>query len=108
MNLNHWISQARDHWKQHQPTLFAQLKAKNQLGNALREAAEKTYQEVSELEAQGFSEHEAFEMTREKYLFPPEEASLQDSETNPAATRMQDVMRIVNSQYEDSDQPQEQ
>lgn len=105
MNLNVWISQARDHWKEFQPTLFKELKAKNQLGNALRDAAERTHQEMSELEAQGFSNHEAWEMTREKYLFPPEEASLQqpDSETNPAAKRMQDVMAIVNAPYEESE-----
>ena len=79
MNLQNWISQAREHWKEHQPEKFAELKSKNQLGNALREAAERTHAEMSELEASGMSTHEAWEMTRENYLFPPE-SSAQDEQ----------------------------
>ena len=106
--LQNWVSQAKAHWAEFQPTKFAELKKAGTLENALQDAALRTAEEMNDLEEAGLQEHEAWEMTREKYLFPPEEQSLQDSETNPAATRMQDVMRIVNSQYEDSDQPQEQ
>ena len=40
---------------------------------ALNEAAERTYSEMSELEASGHSPQEAWEITREKYLLLPGE-----------------------------------
>jgi hypothetical protein len=82
MNLQNCISQAREHWKEFQPTRFKELQKAGKLEPALKEAAEKTHQEMTELEAQGFQEWEAWEMVRESYLFPPEEQSLKDQEDN--------------------------
>ena len=48
----------------------------NQTGNlskALKEAAEQTHREMSELEEAGYSNQETWEMVRETYLFPPGE-----------------------------------
>ncbi len=73
MNLNHWISEAREHWKEHRPTYFKDLRRTGQLRAALRSAAEATYREMSELEEAGYSNQEAWEMVREQYLFPPGE-----------------------------------
>jgi hypothetical protein len=42
-NLNNWISQAREHWKEHQPTRFRELSKAGKLGKALRDAAEQTH-----------------------------------------------------------------
>ena len=76
MNLQNWINQARDHWKEFQPTRFKELKKAGKLEAALKEAAEQTYLEMNELEEQGFQNHEAWDMVRQNYLFPPEEAAL--------------------------------
>lgn len=73
MNLEHWISQACDHWKEFQPTRYKQLKEAGRLGPALKDAAEQTHREMTQLEEAGFANHEAWEMVRELYLFPPEE-----------------------------------
>ena len=74
MDLKNWISLARESWKENNPTLYKELNRSGKLGTALKEAAERTYQEVSELEAAGHSPQDAWEITREKYLLlPPEE-----------------------------------
>lgn len=74
MDLKNWISLARESWREHNPTLFKELSRSGKLGQALREAAERTYSEISELEAAGHSPQDAWEMTRERYLLlPPEE-----------------------------------
>jgi hypothetical protein len=73
MNLNNWIREARDHWRRFQPETFKELLRANKLDWALREAAELTYREMQELEAAGFQHQEAWQMVRERYLFPPEE-----------------------------------
>ena len=74
MNLHNWISLARESWRENNPTLYKGLNRSGKLGQALRQAAERTHEEMSELEAQGMSNQDAWEMTREKYLLlPPEE-----------------------------------
>lgn len=74
MNLKNWISLARESWKENNPKLYKELNRSGKLGQALRQAAERTHEEMSELEAQGMSNQDAWEMTREKYLLlPPEE-----------------------------------
>ena len=101
--FNNWIMQAREHWKEHQPTRFKELKSAGKLEAALKEAAERTHQEMSSLEAQGYRNHEAWEIVRERYLFPPQEAGLEeDEEPNPwrdlqrEATQLQsDMMRLA-------------
>ena len=78
--LQNWVSQARAHWKEFQPTLFSQLQKSGKLDAALQQAATLTAEEMNQLEQSGMTEHEAWEMTRERYLFPPQEASLQEDE----------------------------
>jgi hypothetical protein len=75
VNLQNWINQAESHWKEHQPKLYQMHKKQRTLKLALNQAAEKTMIEVSELESQGYQPDEAFQMVREKYLFPPQESS---------------------------------
>lgn len=74
MNLNNWISLARESWKENNPTLYKELNRSGKLGTALKEAAERTYSEMSDLEENGYSPHEAWEITREKYLLLPAES----------------------------------
>lgn len=73
MNLQNWIIQARASWKEHNPTYYNELNRSGMLGIALKEAAERTNAEMMELEDSGYSNQEAWEMTRERYLFLPAE-----------------------------------
>ena len=99
MNLEAWMSQARAHWKEFQPTRFKELVKTGKLRAALKDAAERTYQEMTELEQAGFQNNEAWEMVRERYLFPPEEAALKakhDREpvASEAARTFNELMRL--------------
>ena len=73
MEHANWISQARAHWKEHQPKRFKELVRKGSLNQQLADAATATSQEMQRLVAEGFNQYEAWEMTRELYLFPAEE-----------------------------------
>lgn len=96
MQYAHWIHQARQHWREFQPRKFKALKDAGTLDKALEQAAEQTANEIDQLKAQGFAQHEAWEMVREKYLFPPEEkpeneeptASADGYRTQQAVNRM--------------------
>lgn len=68
-----WIAQARLHWQEHLPKMFARLRADGTLLQRLTEAADATAQELERLMGQGFSHQEAWEQVRELHLFPPEE-----------------------------------
>ena len=83
--LQNWVSQAKTHWKEFQPTLYSQLEKSGKLDAALQQAALQTAEEMNELEESGMTEHEAWEMTREQYLFPPQEASLAGEEMQSGA-----------------------
>lgn len=89
MQHANWISQAREHWREHQPKRFKQLKAQGILNQKLREAADATAQEMQTLVGQGFSQLEAWEMTREQYLFPPEEAGASEEAPVSEGLRLQ-------------------
>ena len=92
--FNNWISQAREHWKEHQPTRFKELSKARKLGKALRDAAERTHREMSSLEAQGYRNHEAWEIVRERYLFPPQEPGVEPDEDMPAARLSMEVAAL--------------
>ena len=73
VNLQNWVNQAREHWKEFQPKRYRELLKTGKLEAALHDAADRTYREVTELEDQGFDPHDAWEVVRERYLFVPEE-----------------------------------
>lgn len=75
VNLQNWVNQADSHWKEFQPTRYAELKASGELKSALQKAAEQTYSDLSSLTDSGLRHDEAWEMVREWYLFPPEKGS---------------------------------
>ena len=102
MNLNNWINQAREHWKEFQPTRYQELQKAGKLDAALTAAAEQTHQEMSQLESQGFQNHEAWEMTREKYLFPPPEQNQDETEVNPGASLFQEVIQAQSQLLQDN------
>jgi hypothetical protein len=93
MKHSNWISQARAHWKEHQPKRFKELVSKGILNQQLTQAAEATSQEMQRLVGQGFNQYEAWEMTREMYLFPAEEPGT--SEEAPVSEGLK-AMREMN------------
>lgn len=68
-----WIAQARAHWKEHQPKRFKALVKAGTLQTALQAAAQDTSREMENLRGQGIPPEAAWEMVRERHLFPPEE-----------------------------------
>jgi hypothetical protein len=72
-NLQNWVNQAREHWKEFQPNRYSALVKSGKLEAALQDAAERTLREQMDLEDQGFDPQAAWEMVRERYLFVPEE-----------------------------------
>ena len=78
-----WIAQAREHWKEHLPAMYARLTQAGTLEQALTAAAEQTAKSIRALTEQGFYQHEAWEAVREQYLFPAEEPG-QDEPMEPS------------------------
>ena len=79
MQHANWIAQAKQHLQEHQPTLYRTLRERGTLESHLQTAAERTSDEIAGLVAQGFDREQAWEMAREKYLFPPEESGASPS-----------------------------
>lgn len=73
MQHSNWIAQARAHWMEHRPVMFSRLQKAGTLDKALAEAAEATALAIRALMTQGATWDEAWEATREQYLFLPEE-----------------------------------
>lgn len=102
MNLNNWISAAKAHWREFLPQTYKKLQFKGLLAQALRDAADKTHQEMTELEASGLTTHEAWEMVREKYLFPPPETAEPDL-SRPDLKLMQEATALQNRLLSESE-----
>jgi hypothetical protein len=73
---------AEQHWREHRPRMVQQLERENRLTAALREAEQRTLEEMEQLmrefRKEGLSASQAhlqaWELTREKYLLlPPEQ-----------------------------------
>lgn len=107
MNLQNWINQARSHWQENRPKLHQSLKKQGTLEPMLKQAAERTYQEVSQLEDAGYQPDEAFQMVREKYLFPPGEPE-NDRPASNGPGILNEAMRTMGRTLEaDSPQPED-
>lgn len=98
MQHSNWIAQARAHWREFQPSKFRELMKSHQLEKALTEAAEATQREMDLLIAQGFKYQEAWEATREQYLFPPEESEAsEEAPDSPGFKAMQEFNQGLGS-----------
>ena len=78
-----WIAQARAHWKEHLPAMYARLQHSGHLEQALQDAASSTSHAMATLMRQGATWEEAWEQTRELYLFLPQEPQVEPA---PAAS----------------------
>ena len=98
LNQANWIAQANEHWKEHQPSRYKALMQSGKLGTALKEAAEATRSDLQNLREQGIDPLAAWEIVRERYLFPAEEqgASL-DAEPSQGLAVARDFARTMGS-----------
>lgn len=89
MKHSNWVGQTRAHWKENQPKRFNELVSKGVLNQQLTDVAEATSHEMQKLVAQGFNQLEAWEMTRELYLFPAEEPGTSEEAPVSEGLRLQ-------------------
>jgi hypothetical protein len=68
-----WYRQAKAHWKQCRPKLYAALEKNDQLHKRLNKAVDQTKDEYYRAIENGMEPHEAWEATRENHLFLPSE-----------------------------------
>lgn len=95
MFLQNWKNQAREHWAEFQPTRYQELKKAGTLEQALTDAAEQTFRETNELEEAGMQPDEAFQMVRERYLFPKPEPDETDDELPVSGGMIMEMNRIM-------------
>ena len=100
MEMKHaaWIAQANAHWKEHQPTRYKRLMQSGELGQALKEAAAQTANDLEALKGRSLDPLAAWEMVRERYLFPPEEKGASPAESpSPGLAAMRDLNKTLGS-----------
>lgn len=105
MNLENWIRLGRQHWKEHLPTRYAELKAAGTLDEALRNAAEQTYLEVNALEEQGLSPDEAWQAARQNHLLLPPETNDLEPTDRPALSLMRELQQAQSHAMRALDDP---
>jgi len=68
MDNEQYVSKARKHWNQWLPQKVAQLKADGDLESTLQVAARQCAEEVANLRAQGYQQHEAEEVALPQFI----------------------------------------
>ena len=97
MNLQNWVNQARAHWKEFQPSRYRALVKEKKLEISLQDAANRTFEEMNGLRATGFNHQEAWEIVRERYLFPAEEGKKPASDSPLYSPSLTDSLRAAMS-----------
>ena len=82
--LSPLAEQAKAHWKDHRPTLYADLEGAGTLDEAAEEAARQTREELCSAIENGMDYFAAWEMVRERYVFLPSEEDMPLLGENPA------------------------
>jgi len=73
MNLQNWVNEARAHWKEFLPNRYAEFDKAGILDRELQTAARLTAVDMDAFQNAGLSWDEAWERSRNEYLFLPEE-----------------------------------
>ena len=73
MRFRPWMDQTREHWKEFRPKGVAEMQANGTLERNLYAACEATSKQMDQLMDAGMDWHQAWELTRELFLFLPEE-----------------------------------
>jgi len=104
--LGGWKTMAYHHWKEHCPNMFKRLLKAGKLPQALEEAANQTAMEMDQMMDAGFTHHQAWEATRENYLFLRQEEGLEDEDeetTSPGWEILKEMIELHRriGEYED-------
>ncbi len=94
MNIKQLIDIGRLHLERHLPTLLEELEDSDELDQFLETAARRTKAEMDSLIEAGYSQDEAWQMTRERYLIlrPDED----EEDTAPRGTeRTRTIFKIL-------------
>ena len=71
MSFAQWKVDAKEYWRKFRPQYYASLEKSGQVEEAVNQAAEWTEEALEKLLQRGLKYHEAWEMLREEWLFPP-------------------------------------
>ncbi len=95
MNIQQLIEVGREHLKLHLPKFFRDLEIAGAIDSHLDSAARRTRSEMDSLVMAGYSEDEAWQMTRERYLIlrPDEDEEDTASEGNERTRGIFETMR---------------
>lgn len=107
--MRQWAAQAIEHWKEYQPKRYKALKMSGKLQQEAEAAASLTEKALQEEMDQGAMYHEAWEMVRELYLFPPEEHSTNQEPlpTDKAYSLLQEILNEGTSlENQDEENPE--
>ncbi len=88
MNLQNWARDARANWKEFLPNRYKEFEEAGVLNKALMTAAKQTARDMGSFQDAGLTWDQAWERTRNEYLFlPPEpkQKAKQDREPSPNA-----------------------
>jgi hypothetical protein len=81
--LSPWAEQAKAHWKEHRPRMYAELEKAGTLDEAAERAAKQTKEEYVDAIYNGMSPDGAWEAVRENHLFLPTEEDVPLLGENP-------------------------
>ena len=81
-NLSETIDQ---HWREHRPKMYAELKRSGELKEAIKAADEQTSEAVLQLVAEGLDFWKAWEMMREDWALLPSEEDQPELGVDPLA-----------------------
>ena len=73
MNLQNWVNEARAHWKEFLPNRCKEFEDAGILDKALMTAARQTARDMASFQDAGLTWDQAWERTRNEYLFLPPE-----------------------------------
>ena len=71
--LSPWAEQAKAHWKEHRPKMYAELEKAGTLDDRAQKASDQTRDDLASAIEDGMDYFAAWEMLRERYLFLPTE-----------------------------------
>lgn len=66
-----WYFQAKEHWRKYRPKMYRELQRQGKLDEFLRKAVEATLNDMGWMLDHGSTWLEAWDVVRQRYLFPP-------------------------------------
>ena len=109
------VAETVTHWKTHLPEMTAKLEREGRLEKAATEAVDEALNQMERLTSQGIPWVQAWEMTREEYLFlPAEEGEAEEGEAEEelasgdsyqAMMLAQTAQRLIDKNLEEESTP---